>query len=117
RWAARQASPIGGKAPARRPAWVNGGRGRRSTCGDPKDRPWRGAGRGRAVVGGERHAGLVDSGGPARSTPLIGQRGNHRPIRHLRRLTPDDEVELMGGQAQRASGVSSQVPALERLFT
>ena len=74
----------------------------------PRGRP----GRGRAVLGGERHARVVGAGWPAFCRPARGQVGDGGRVGDQGRLAFHDEIELPGRDAQRAAWVTSQVPAL-----
>jgi hypothetical protein len=66
------------------------------------------------VVGGKGSTGVVNAGRPFLSSPSCCQISDRGRVGALRGLSLDDEVELGGGDTERASLVASEVPALAR---
>ena len=78
----------------------------------PVDEPrWR-AGRWRAVFSRECDPGVVDASGPPFGRPPGRQLGNELGVGHPVRVALDHEIEDVGGDAQRAAGIASEVPPL-----
>src|SRR5437763_2560889 len=100
---------VGLEGPAGRPARLDGGEGGRPPGGDAVDEPGRRTGRRGAELGRQRGAGLVDPGRPAGGGPAGGHVGDRRRIGDPLRLALDDQVELVGGQAERAAGIAGHV--------
>src|SRR5690349_22274964 len=100
------------EAPARRPARVDGGQRRGCFRGEAVDVPGRRPGRGRAELGGERHAGVVDPGRPASGGPARGHVGDGGRVGDQGGLALDDQVELLGREAHGAARITGEVPAL-----
>ena len=66
------------------------------------------------MVGGKGSPGVVSAGRPFLASPSCCQFSDRGRVGDLRGLSLDDEVELGGGDTERASLVASEVPALAR---
>ena len=89
----------------------------RSAEHQPIDHPgWRTSGRG-AEVRRQCRPGFVHSRRPALITPLLGHGCDRRRVSDLLGDAFHDEVELVGCQAQRTSGVASEILPLPSVLT
>ena len=113
RWISRTPSWAGATrtATASRPR-IDGAHCRRRARGEAVHVPRRRPGRGRAVLGGERHARVVGPGWPACCRPARRQAGDGGRVGDQGGFAFHDEIELAGRDAQRAARVTGQVLAL-----
>ena len=105
------------KSPARCAARCDG-----RNCGgligiESIDRPRRRPGRWSAVLGSERLAALIDASRPTQSRPTRRHGCHGFAIGDLASAAFDDEIEVVGGDAEGASGISGNVPALASALT
>src|SRR6476659_7512703 len=102
------------EAPAGGPARLDGQQTGRPAGSDAVHVPRRWPGGRGAEVGGERDAAVVDARGPATGRPPVGHLDDELRVGDHLGVALDDEVELLGGDAERAARVAGDVPALAR---